>query len=409
MRRSRAPASRRTEGSQIQSGNGYCAASPSMKLRTSRPWSSMPSAWGTSVTPACRRASRSEWTAGVHGPAVRRTVRPTRVTRVELPPVRTSSSSIRPNLPPSTFAQDRGSGRPVRSPTAWTVASTASLCAPPKLDRDVPPPAGASVSGSVMTDRLMLLDTASLYFRAFYGVPDTVRRADGTPGQRGARAARHHRAARHRLRADASRRVLGRRLAPAVAGRPHPDLQDAPRRRGRGRRPRRRGRARPARGADADHPPRCSSSPASRSSARPSTRPTTSSARSPRRAEPAGRRRDGRPRPLPARRRRARRARDLHRARHEQPRDRDRRRRRREVRRAARPSTPTSRPCAATPPTGCRASPASARRPPRRCSASTARSTRCSRRPRMQGAGCPPQCGRSSPRRRTTSRSRPPS
>ena len=32
-----------------------------------------------------------------------------------------------------------------------------------------------------MTDRLMLLDTASLYFRAFYGVPETIRRADGTP------------------------------------------------------------------------------------------------------------------------------------------------------------------------------------------------------------------------------------
>ncbi|MFJ4207794.1 5'-3' exonuclease H3TH domain-containing protein [Paenarthrobacter sp. NPDC089675] len=28
--------------------------------------------------------------------------------------------------------------------------------------------------------RLMLLDTASLYFRAFYGVPDTIRRSDGT-------------------------------------------------------------------------------------------------------------------------------------------------------------------------------------------------------------------------------------
>jgi 5'-3' exonuclease len=32
-----------------------------------------------------------------------------------------------------------------------------------------------------MTDRLMLLDTASLYFRAFHGVPDSIRRADGTP------------------------------------------------------------------------------------------------------------------------------------------------------------------------------------------------------------------------------------
>ena len=32
-----------------------------------------------------------------------------------------------------------------------------------------------------MTPRLMLLDTASLYFRAFYGVPDTVKAPDGMP------------------------------------------------------------------------------------------------------------------------------------------------------------------------------------------------------------------------------------
>lgn len=32
-----------------------------------------------------------------------------------------------------------------------------------------------------MPDRLMLLDTASLYFRAFFGVPDSVRAPDGTP------------------------------------------------------------------------------------------------------------------------------------------------------------------------------------------------------------------------------------
>jgi 5'-3' exonuclease len=32
-----------------------------------------------------------------------------------------------------------------------------------------------------VADRLMLLDTASLYFRAFYGVPDSLKRADGTP------------------------------------------------------------------------------------------------------------------------------------------------------------------------------------------------------------------------------------
>lgn len=32
-----------------------------------------------------------------------------------------------------------------------------------------------------MQERVMLLDSASLYFRAFYGVPDTVRAPDGTP------------------------------------------------------------------------------------------------------------------------------------------------------------------------------------------------------------------------------------
>ena len=31
------------------------------------------------------------------------------------------------------------------------------------------------------TDKLLLLDTASLYFRAFFGVPDTVKAPDGTP------------------------------------------------------------------------------------------------------------------------------------------------------------------------------------------------------------------------------------
>jgi 5'-3' exonuclease len=33
----------------------------------------------------------------------------------------------------------------------------------------------------VTTPRLLLVDTASLYFRAFYGVPDSVRAPDGTP------------------------------------------------------------------------------------------------------------------------------------------------------------------------------------------------------------------------------------
>lgn len=37
------------------------------------------------------------------------------------------------------------------------------------------------IIGNVTTRRLMLLDTASLYFRAYFGVPDSVRAPDGTP------------------------------------------------------------------------------------------------------------------------------------------------------------------------------------------------------------------------------------
>lgn len=41
----------------------------------------------------------------------------------------------------------------------------------------------AHASGRItrVTQRLMLLDTASLYFRAFFGVPDSMRAPDGTP------------------------------------------------------------------------------------------------------------------------------------------------------------------------------------------------------------------------------------
>ncbi len=56
-----------------------------------------------------------------------------------------------------------------------------------------------------MPDRLMLLDTASLYFRAFYGVPDTVRAPDGTPVNADG-ACSTCRQARGDVRADASGR-----------------------------------------------------------------------------------------------------------------------------------------------------------------------------------------------------------
>ena len=76
---------------------------------------------------------------------------------------------------------------------------------------------------------LMLLDTASLYFRAFYGVPeDSMTAPDGTPvnAVRGlldmiARLVR----ARHPGRAG---RLHGRRLAARVPGRRDSVLQAAP-------------------------------------------------------------------------------------------------------------------------------------------------------------------------------------
>ena len=37
------------------------------------------------------------------------------------------------------------------------------------------------MAGSSLVTRLMLLDTASLYFRAFFGVPETITAPDGTP------------------------------------------------------------------------------------------------------------------------------------------------------------------------------------------------------------------------------------
>ena len=43
------------------------------------------------------------------------------------------------------------------------------------------PDARIAIETRAVTSRLMLLDTASLYFRAFFGVPDSVQAPDGTP------------------------------------------------------------------------------------------------------------------------------------------------------------------------------------------------------------------------------------
>ena len=75
---------------------------------------------------------------------------------------------------------------------------------------------------------LMLLDTASLYFRAFYGVPETVAAPDGTP----VNAIRGLLDMITRLvRArppGAARGLPGRGLAAGLPGGGHPVLQGAP-------------------------------------------------------------------------------------------------------------------------------------------------------------------------------------
>src|SRR5256886_12635793 len=70
-----------------QSGpSGYEPHSPSRYDSTSRLRSSMPSARGAPVNPTYSRWRSSAWTAGVHGPTLRRTVSPTRTTVLVFPP-----------------------------------------------------------------------------------------------------------------------------------------------------------------------------------------------------------------------------------------------------------------------------------------------------------------------------------
>src|SRR5699024_3051435 len=71
-------------------------------------------------------------------------------------------------------ASSGGTGRARHGPGGASVAAWGD-------DRGWP---GEEVGGICQTSvmaRLMLLDTASLYFRAFFGVPDSLRAPDGTP------------------------------------------------------------------------------------------------------------------------------------------------------------------------------------------------------------------------------------
>ena len=63
----------------------------------------------------------------------------------------------------------------------------------------------------------MLLDSASLYFRAFFGVPTSVTAPDGTPVNAVRGLPRHGGDPGHRAPADPPGRVLGRRLAPGTS------------------------------------------------------------------------------------------------------------------------------------------------------------------------------------------------
>ena len=205
----------------------------------------------------------------------------------------------------------------------------------------------------------MLLDTASLYYRAFYGMPETVPAPDGTPVNaiRGlldviARLVR----ARHPAGPGG---LPGRGLAAGLPGRGHPRVQGAP------RPPTAVEDVPPgARRADpADHP----GAACGRGSPSPSSDGyeaddviATLAARSP----GSGRRGHRRPGPVPARRRRPRDPGALHRPRPGQA-GRDRRGGgERQVRHPGPRRTPTSPCCAATRATACPACPASARRPP---------------------------------------------
>ena len=74
----------------------------------------------------------------------------------------------------------------------------------------------------------MLLDTASMYFRAFFGVPDSFKAPDGTPVNAVRGLLDFISRLVTRLPADPPGLLLGQRLAPAVAGRPDPVVQGAP-------------------------------------------------------------------------------------------------------------------------------------------------------------------------------------
>ena len=199
-------------------------------------------------------------------------------------------------------------------------------------------------------------------------------------GQRRARADGLHQPAGHRVPPHRAGLLLGQRLATAVARRPDPDLQGAPRRRGgRLRRPtsrRCRTRSRPRSRSSS----RCSRRSASAWSAPTSTRRTTSSAPWP--PGPASRSTSSpatatsssssttRPRsgcstsPAASAGTSGSPTTGCARSTTSTP-----------------PSTPPSPPCAATPPTACPGSPGSARRPPPPCSTGSATWTGSSRPP----------------------------
>src|SRR5687768_10012766 len=84
---------------------------------------------------------------------------------------RCSAGSCSATDPTSTRSTPRGRGS-TRSAERARIA----VVRPHRLRSD-----GGACHDRGVADRLMLLDTASLYFRAFYGVPDTITAPNGTP------------------------------------------------------------------------------------------------------------------------------------------------------------------------------------------------------------------------------------
>ncbi len=127
-----------TSSSQTQPGIGYDGTVPGRNVSTSRPWPSTPSGRGSQSTPRACRWSRSRWTVGVQGPAVRCTASPRRTTTLMLPPARGTSPASGPlavvSLTGPCWLLGRTDGQKSPSPPGSVLATSdrKNVCPPPR-------------------------------------------------------------------------------------------------------------------------------------------------------------------------------------------------------------------------------------------------------------------------------------